>query len=57
MFGNEKHSAAMEEFLELLGDRVTLQNFKGFVCKHEILFRLVVIAGSFLCIRYGLSVI
>lgn len=29
-FCNRTHSAGMNEFLELLGNRVTLQNFKGF---------------------------
>ena len=28
MFGNESHSEAMEEFLNLLGDRVKLKGFK-----------------------------
>ena len=28
MFGNESHSEAMEEFLNLLGDRVKLKDFK-----------------------------
>lgn len=29
MFGNENHGAAMEEFLDLLGERVELQGFTG----------------------------
>ncbi|GBM21784.1 Rap1 GTPase-activating protein 1 [Araneus ventricosus] len=30
MFGNERHSPAMEEFLQLLGDKVQLKGFSGF---------------------------
>ncbi|GIY59226.1 rap1 GTPase-activating protein 1 [Caerostris darwini] len=30
MFGNETHSPAMEEFLQLLGDKVELKGFSGF---------------------------
>ena len=30
-FNNKTHSPAMSEFLELLGDRVDLQDFKGYV--------------------------
>ncbi|GFT00939.1 rap1 GTPase-activating protein 1 [Nephila pilipes] len=30
MFGNEMHSPAMEEFLQLLGDKVELKGFSGF---------------------------
>lgn len=30
LFGNLTHSRAMDEFLELVGDRITLKNFKGF---------------------------
>ncbi|XP_064611477.1 rap1 GTPase-activating protein 1-like isoform X3 [Liolophura sinensis] len=30
LFGNVSHSPAMEEFLTLIGDRVQLQDFKGF---------------------------
>ena len=29
LFGNVHHSPAMEEFLNLLGDRVKLKEFKG----------------------------
>ncbi|GFT83030.1 rap1 GTPase-activating protein 1 [Trichonephila clavipes] len=29
MFGNEMHSPAMEEFLQLLGDKVELKGFSG----------------------------
>lgn len=31
VFGNVSHSAAMEEFLDMLGDRITLKDFKGWV--------------------------
>lgn len=31
LFGNEQHSPAMEEFLQLLGNRVKLKDFKGCV--------------------------
>ncbi|CAH1774914.1 unnamed protein product [Owenia fusiformis] len=30
LFGNEEHSPAMDEFLDVLGDRVPLKDFKGF---------------------------
>ncbi|GAB6031292.1 Rap1 GTPase-activating protein 2, variant 2 [Chamberlinius hualienensis] len=30
LFGNVNHSPAMEEFLNMLGDRVKLKNFKGY---------------------------
>ncbi|KAG8187108.1 hypothetical protein JTE90_004854 [Oedothorax gibbosus] len=30
LFGNRKHSPAMEEFLDLLGNRIKLKDFKGF---------------------------
>lgn len=30
LFGNPTHTPAMEEFLELLGDRVDLKNFEGY---------------------------
>ena len=29
LFGNHHHSEAMEEFLQVLGDRVKLKDFKG----------------------------
>ena len=29
LFGNTSHSPAMEEFLDILGDRVSLKDFKG----------------------------
>ena len=31
LFGNKSHSPAMEEFLELLGHRVRLKDFKGWL--------------------------
>ncbi len=31
MFGNQHHSPAMEEFLQLIGERVKLKDFKGSV--------------------------
>lgn len=31
LFGNKAHGAAMEEFLQLLGERVQLKDFKGWV--------------------------
>ncbi|KFM74993.1 GTPase-activating Rap/Ran-GAP domain-like protein 3, partial [Stegodyphus mimosarum] len=30
MFGNEVHSKAMEEFLQLLGEKIELRGFTGF---------------------------
>ncbi|XP_035208746.1 rap1 GTPase-activating protein 1-like isoform X1 [Stegodyphus dumicola] len=30
LFGNRKHSPAMEEFLDVLGNRIKLKDFKGF---------------------------
>ncbi len=30
VFGNATHSAAMDEFLDLLGDRVSLKDFQGY---------------------------
>jgi len=31
LFGNVTHSRAMDEFLELIGERITLKDFKGLV--------------------------
>ena len=30
VFGNERHSPAMDQFLDVLGDRVQLQGFTGY---------------------------
>ncbi|KRZ93475.1 Rap1 GTPase-activating protein 1 [Trichinella sp. T8] len=38
LFGNAEHSDKMEEFLEFIGEKVQLQNFKGF--RGEIMFHV-----------------